>query len=220
MRSFDEIFAIASDRHGGAEAVEAQLSKPLPADELAAVSDDRWLSVLTRCVFQAGFNWKVIEAKWDGFETAFKGFDVGRCAMMDDDWFDALVSDTRIVRNAPKIATVRENAAFLLELRAEGGAGKVLGGWPSQDFIGLLDLLKRRGARLGGMTGQYAMRFAGRDAFILSRDVTARLIAEGVIDKPAGSKGSLRAVQAAFNSWMDQSGRSLNEISRVLAMSL
>ncbi|AVO39269.1 DNA-3-methyladenine glycosylase I [Pukyongiella litopenaei] len=220
MRSFDEIHQIAADRHGGPTALEAQLSRPRDATELAALPDDRWLATLTKCVFQAGFNWKVIEAKWDGFETAFDGFDPHRCAFMDDDRFDALLADRRIVRNAAKIATVRDNAAFLLELREDGGAGKVLGGWPSTDFIGLLDLLRTRGARLGGMTGQYAMRFSGRDSFILSRDVTARLIAEGVIDKPAGSKSSMRAVQGAFNTWMDQSGRSLTEISRVLAMSL
>lgn len=220
MRSFDDIFAIAAGRQGGAQALEATLPHPKSPDDLARVPEDRWLATLTKCIFQAGFNWKVIDAKWDGFEAAFDGFDVGRCAFMDDAKFDALLADTRIVRNGTKIATIRDNAAFLLELRDQGGAGKVLGGWPSSDFIGLLDLLKTRGARLGGATGQYAMRFAGRDGLILSRDVTARLIAEGVIDKPAGSKSSMRAVQAAFNIWMEQSGRSLTEVSRVLAMSL
>ena len=220
MRQFDEIFDIAAGRHGGTAALEAKLTRPLPPEELAQIPEDRWLSTITKCVFQAGFNWKVIENKWDGFETAFHGFDLGRCAFMDDEMFDALLTDTRIVRNGAKIATVRDNAAFLMELREKGGAGIVLGGWPSTDYIGLLDLLKREGARLGGMSGQYAMRFAGRDSFILSRDVTARLIAEGVIDKPAGSKTSMRAVQDAFNNWMDQSGRSLTEISRVLAMSV
>ena len=220
MRGFDEIFGIAASRHGGAEALEAKLSKPLTADALADVPDDRWLSVMTKCVFQSGFNWKVIEAKWDGFEAAFDGFAPGACAFLEGDRLDALMSDTRIVRHGAKIASVRDNAAFLLELRQEGGAGKVLGGWPSTEFVGLLELLKTRGSRLGGNTGQYAMRFAGRDAFILSRDVTARLIAEGVIDKAPGSKRAMAAVQAAFNAWMDQSGRSLTEVSRVLAMSL
>ena len=84
----------------------------------------------------------------------------------------------------------------------------------------LLDLLKTDGARLGGATAMHAMRFMGRDGFILSGDVTMRLIAEGVIDKAAGSKSSMRAVQSAFNEWMDQSGRSLTEISRILAMSV
>ncbi|UUV05144.1 DNA-3-methyladenine glycosylase I [Ruegeria sp. YS9] len=220
MRSFEEIFDIAASRHGGVEAFEAQLTKPKSHEELAAMPEDRWLSIITKCVFQAGFNWKVIENKWEGFEAAFDGFDVGRCAFMDDEKFDSLLQDTRIVRNGTKIAAVRDNAAFLLELRDEGGAGQVLGGWPSDDYVSLLAMLAKRGSRLGGASAQYAMRFAGRDSFILSRDVTARLIAEGVIDKPATSKKAMAAVQRAFNSWMDQSGRSLTEISRVLAMSL
>ena len=220
MRNFDEIFDIAAERHGGPDALEEKLGKPKNPAELADMREDRWLSIITKCVFQAGFNWKVIEAKWDGFETAFDGFDVGRCAFMDDEKFDSLLQDTRIVRNGTKIATVRDNAVFLLELREEGGAGKVLGGWPSTDYIGLLAMLAKRGSRLGGASAQYAMRFAGRDSFILSQDVTARLIAEGVVDKAPTSKKAMAAVQQAFNIWMDQSNRSLTEISRVLAMSL
>ncbi|MDQ2091583.1 DNA-3-methyladenine glycosylase I [Marimonas arenosa] len=220
MRSFAEIFAIAADRHGGTDALAALLSKPLPPEELAKIPDDRWLSQVTKCIFQAGFNWKVVEAKWAEFEQAFQGFDVARCAFMDDDRIDALLSDTAIIRNGAKIAAVRDNAAFLLALRDQGGAGVILGGWPATDFVGLLDLLKREGSRLGGTTGQYAMRFMRRDGFILSRDVTARLIAEGVIDKPVGSKSAMAAVQKAFNNWMQQSGRSLTEISQTLARSV
>ena len=220
MRSYDEIFDIAANRHGGYDALEATFTKPLPPQDLAQIPEHRWLSQITKCVFQAGFNWKVIEAKWDGFEDAFMGFDPGKCAFMDDATFDALLTNPAIVRNGTKIATVRENAAFLLSLRDAGGAGKVLGGWPSDDFIGLLERLKHDGARLGGSTAQYAMRFIGRDAFILSQDVTARLIAEAVIDKPATSKTALKAVQGAFNSWMAQSGRSLNEVSQTLARSV
>ena len=220
MRSFDEIFEIAADRKGGAEALEAQLTKPKSANELAAISDDRWLAQFSKSIFQAGFNWQVIENKWPGFETAFDGFDVGRCAFMDDDKFDALVRDKTIVRNPKKIATVRDNAVFLLELREDGGAGKVFGDWPSTEYAGLLEMLKKRGSHLGGNAGQYAMRFMGRDSFIMSRDVVARLVAEGVVDKQPTSKTAMKAVQGAFNTWMEQTGRSLTEISRVLAMSV
>ncbi|MEL6794888.1 MAG: 3-methyladenine DNA glycosylase, partial [Pseudomonadota bacterium] len=75
MRSFDQIFDIAAERHGGAEALDAKLDPPPPIAEVAAQPDDRWLSMMTRAIFQAGFSWKVIEAKWDGFEAAFEGFD-------------------------------------------------------------------------------------------------------------------------------------------------
>ncbi len=220
MRSFDEIFAISADRHGGPEALEAKLDPPLSPEDLEKIPDDRWLSRFSKHVFSAGFNWKVIDNKWPGFEEAFHGFDIGKCAMMDDVWFDQLIQDTRIVRHGAKIQSVRDNAAFLQELAAEhGSAAKCFAHWPKEDFVGLLEMLKKRGTRLGGNTGSYALRFMGLDSFIISRDVTARLIAEGVIEKPPTSKGAMAKVQAAFSEWRAQSGRSLTEISRVLAMS-
>lgn len=221
MRTFDEIFAIAAARKGGEAALDAMLSKPLPAAELAAIPDDRWLSMMAKCLFQAGFHWKVIEAKWPGFETAFEGFEPPRLAFYGDEEIDRLVSDKAIVRNGAKIMAVIENARFLTDLAAEhGSAGKLFATWPEDDFIGLMDLLAKRGSRLGGATGQRVMRWMGKSSFILSQDVCARLIAEGVVAKPPTSKRDLAAVQAAFNSWRAQSGRSLTEISRVLSMSV
>lgn len=219
MRSIQDIYDISA-RRKGEDALQAMLSPATSADDLAKIPEDRWLAQLTKCVFQAGFNWKVIEAKWPGFEAALKGFDVGACAFMDDDWFDSLLSDTRVVRNGAKLATVRDNAAMLMNMRDQGGAGAVIGGWPSTDFTGLLDMLKRDGSRLGGTTAQYAMRFMGRDCWIMSSDVIARLMAEGVIDKAPTSKKGQRAVQDAFNTWMDQSDYGLTQISRILATSL
>lgn len=218
MRSFDAIYAIAAERKG-MDALEASLSKPKPPKELAAIPEDCWLSQMSRSIFQAGFNWKVVDNMWPGFEEAFKGFDPNPCAFMPDDWFDELVSDRRIVRHGPKIRAVQANAQFICDLREEGGIGKIIADWPSDDYAGLLEMLKKRGTRLGGMTGTYILRFMGCDSYILSRDVTARLIAEGVIDTPPTSKSAKKAVQQAFNTWVLQSDRSLTEISRVLAQS-
>ena len=50
--------------------------------------------------------------------------------------------------------------------------------------------------------------------------VGARLQAEGVIAGAAGSARSMAAIQAAFNRWQAESGRSFNEIGRVLARSI
>lgn len=221
MRRFAEIWDIAAERKGGDAALEEMLSKPKTPDELAAIPDDRWLAMMTRFIFNAGFNWKVVDAMWPGFEAAFDGFDVGRTAMLHGEDFDRLIADTRIVRHGPKIHAVQENAVFLQELAAEGGSvGRVIGDWPSSDYIGLLAMLKKRGTRLGGTTAQYMLRSAGKDSFILGGDVVARLVAEGVVDKAPTSQKALRAVQDAFNTWSEESGRSLTEISRVLAMSL
>lgn len=222
MQSFDEIFALAAQRHDGAEAVEAILAGMMPKsrEELAAIPDDRWLSAFSKSVFQAGFSWKVIEAKWAGFEEAFWHFDPARCAMMSDDDLDRLLADTRIVRNAAKIISVRDNAVMLRALAEEhGSAAEALAAWPVADHVGLIDLLKRRGSRLGGTTGQYALRFSGRDGFILSASVIAALVREKVVDRAVFSRQALSQVQAAFNGWVRESGRPMMQVSRVLALS-
>jgi 3-methyladenine DNA glycosylase Tag len=224
-RSFDEIFALAAARKGGAEAFEATLPKPKSPAEVAAIPDDRWLATMTRAVFQAGFSWKVIESKWPGFEAAFWGFDPGRCSMMSDEDFDRLVQDRSIVRNGAKIRSVAENATFLRELAAENGPGhgsaaKAFANWPPEDFAGLLTMVKKRGSRLGGTSGQYFLRTMGVDGFVLSRDVVRALIREGVVDREPTSQRDLAKVQAAFDHWRAESGRPMAQISRTLACSI
>lgn len=221
MRSFDEIFLLSAERKYGVASLNEMLEPPKKQDELLSISDDRWLSSMAKAIFQAGFNWKVVERMWPGFEEAFHQFDIAACAMLNDDDFGDLVSNKKIVRHGTKIRSVHENAIFLNELaRESGSAARVFAEWPATDYVGLLEMLKKRGSRLGGTTGQYFLRDMDRDGFILSRDVVARLIAEGVIEKSPTSKAAMKSVQEAFNIWMEQSGRSLKEISRVLAMSI
>lgn len=219
MKTFAQIREMAVDRKG-AEAIDA-IAAPQPDIPLEKLTDDRLLSEFSKRVFQAGFNWKVVENKWGGFETAFHGFDIGRNAMMSEDDFDAHLKNTDIVRHATKILSVRDNAIFLSDLAKEhGSAVRYITSWPPDDIIGLFDLLKKRGARLGGMTGQYALRFIGMDTFILSSSVTKALNVAGVIDGAATSKSAMAKAQAAFNAWHDESGESYVRISRTLAMSV
>ncbi len=221
MNRFDEIYGIAAGRQGGKEALDAKLGDPKTRQQLAAIPDDRWLSCMTKCIFQAGFNWKVVDSMWPGFEAAFQGFDLDHCTFLHDEDFDRLVSDKRIVRHGTKIRSVQQNAVFLGELAQDhNSAAEVFAHWPPDDYVGLLATLKKRGSRLGGNTGQYFLRFMGVDGFILSRDVVARLMVEEIIDKAPTSQKAMKAVQDAFNTWQDQTGLSLTQISRVLAMSI
>jgi 3-methyladenine DNA glycosylase Tag len=222
MRRFSEIYAVAAERKGGKSALEALIAEHAPKSraELAAVPDDRWLAQMTKCVFQAGFNWRVIENKWTGFETAFHGFAPQINAAMSDEEFDDHLKDTRIIRNAQKILSVRANALFLVDLaREHGSAATFFAEWPDTDFAGLLEVMKKRASRLSGETAMRLFRFMGKPSFITSRDVSAAMIAAGVIDKPPSGKKDLQAVQDAFNVWAKESGRDLSSMSRVLALS-
>ncbi|MEM7044802.1 MAG: DNA-3-methyladenine glycosylase I [Pseudomonadota bacterium] len=218
---FETLYQMAAGRKGGSDAFEATLQAPASPDALAAITDDRWLSAMSKAVFRAGFNWKVVESKWPRFEDVFEGFDIGRMSMMSDDDLDRYLRTDGIIRHGKKILSIRDNAAFLRGLAAEhGGAGKAIGGWPKEDFAGLLWMLKRQASRLGGTTAMYCLRGMGVDSYVLSRDVVRALIREGVIEKEPTSKRDLDRVQAAFNQWSAESGRPLNHISRVLACSI
>jgi 3-methyladenine DNA glycosylase Tag len=222
MRSFAEIYAEAAERKGGEAALEALVSehKSKSQAELAAIPDHLWLAQMTKSVFQAGFSWKVIETKWPGFERAFHGFAPPVNATMSDEAFDAHLKDTSIIRNARKILSVRDNATFLCDLAADhGSAAAFFAAWPDDDFVGLLEVMKKRAARLSGETAMRLFRHMGKPSFITSRDVTAALIGAGVIDKPPTGRKDLQAVQDAFNAWSRETGRDLTALSRTLALS-
>ena len=223
MTPFADIRKRAEDLNGGSSGLAKRLEGFLvkTPEEIAEMGDDRILSELSLRVFQSGFNWSVVAKKWPDFETAFEGFDITRNVFLSDDDFDDHMRNTGIVRHAKKILSIRDNAVFLSDLAKEhGSAAAFFGHWPSEDHVGLLAVMKKRGARLGGATGQYALRFLGKESFILSGDVTTALISAGVIDKPATSKTALNAVQAAFNAWKEETGENLTRLSRIMAMSV
>jgi len=219
---FKVIRARAEKRKGGARTLESLLPQLTTAQSLTRLADDRVLAEMTRRVFCAGFAWNVIEAKWKGFEEAFLGFRPADLVFKPDEFWEALMSDTRIVRNGAKIMSVRDNASFVQEIAKEHGSfGRFLRQWPSSDEVGLLELLARRGSRLGGNTGQMFLRFVGWDGFVTSKDVVACLRDAGLdIAEQVKSKRDLAKVQAQFNAWAKETGLAYVQLSRICAMSI
>lgn len=224
LTPFEKIIKLAEERKGGKVALEKLLAshKPLSAKQLAKIADDRYLSMMTRCIFQAGFNWKVVDNKWPGFEEAFHGFNPKGLAHMAPDTWDKYLDDKRVIRNGIKIRSVLDNAHFVWAAAEEHGSfGKVLAHWPANDQIGLMTWLKKEGSRLGGSTASYFIRFTGKDGFILSNDVVARLRASGVEikDSPSSNK-QLALAQEAFNRWHEETGLPYTHLSRIAGMSI
>jgi 3-methyladenine DNA glycosylase Tag len=222
MTPFKTIRARAAKRKGGERALAQLLPAMTPRAALARLKDDRVLAEMTKRIFSAGFVWSVIENKWDGFEKAFLGFDPKRLLAQPDEFWERLASDARIVRNGQKIMAVRHNARFIADIAAEHGSfGKFLAAWPAGDQIGLLEVLSKRGARLGGMTGQYLLRFLGMDTFVTSRDMVLCLRDAGLdIAESPTAKKDLRKIQDQMNAWAKDSGLPLVHVSRICAMSI
>lgn len=218
---FKHFLELAHQRKGGVSAVNALLPHLASRAELEAQSDDRYLAAITKCVFRAGFVWRVIEQKWPGFEEAFSGFVPVYWQQVPPERLEALAKDARIVRNMQKIATVPRNAFMVVEASEEhGGFGSFLANWPADDQVGLLLWLKRNGARLGGASAQYFLRMVGWDGFILSSDVVAALQNHNLMDATPGTQKALKQAQQVFNQWHAETGLPYAHLSKILSLTL
>ncbi len=221
MASFAPILKKATKRAGGSAALEEMLPEPSAARKIKSVSDDRYLSQMSLRVFQAGLKHSMVAAKWPSFEEVFFAFAPKRVRSMNDEQLESLMGDARIVRHWGKIKSVRHNAAAMCDLSDEFGSfGDWLAEWPETDIAGLWADLTKRFAQLGGGSGPYFLRAVGKDTFMLTPDVVRAINEMGVAQGKIAGKRDRAAVQEAFNGWMDETGRPLCQLSRILALSV
>ena len=194
---------------------------PAAADDLRAVADDRYLSLMSLRVFRAGLKHAMVDARWPAFEEVFHGFAPRRVWSMSDEELERLMNETRIIRHWGKIKATRRNAAAMVRVIDEfGGFGVYLADWPGDDIMGLWADLAKRFSQLGGNSAPYFLRMAGKDSFLLTGDVVRALIEARVIAKKPTTREARAATGDAFNGWAAESGRPLCQISRILALSV
>jgi DNA-3-methyladenine glycosylase I len=218
---YDWLYATARARFASDAALEDFLPRAKTPAELAAVGDDRYLSLMTRRVFRAGMTHAVVDGRWPAFEEALWGFVPEKMVLLSPEQIEKFASDKRLIRHMTKMRTIPLNAQFLLDIRREHGSfGQFLAAWPGADIIGLWRLLARRGARLGGNSAPGFLRMAGKDTFLLTSDVVARLVASGVVTGTPTARADLARVQDEFNRLQQLSGRPLCQLSALLALTI
>ena len=219
---FDEILNIAISATGSREILSERLPRPLSSSNLQEIKDDRFLSMISRCIFRAGFVWKVVDKKWPNFEKTFLNFNPLAVAYLSDDRLEEIATDKSIIRNFTKILATRTNAAYVIEKQYEYGSfSKYIADWPEHKIVNLWFEMKRDGSRLGGMTGPMILRSMGKDTFLPTTDVIDALTKYGFVKTHSnGSKKDLERVQEIFNLLREESNLSLSQISKVLALSV
>jgi 3-methyladenine DNA glycosylase Tag len=85
-------------------------------------TDDEYFERMTRTLFQAGLNWKVIDTKWPNFLKAFNNFSIKKIAKFGDTQIARLMNDQGIVRNEAKIRSTIYNAQQAALLEKEFGS--------------------------------------------------------------------------------------------------
>ncbi|MDD2046340.1 DNA-3-methyladenine glycosylase I [Pseudomonas putida] len=218
MRDYQWLHEYCLNRFGSAAALEAHLPQAKSAEQLRAISADRYLSTLALRVFRAGLKHSLVDAKWPAFEEVFFGFDPHKVVLMGAEHLERLMQDTRIIRHLGKLKSVPRNAQMILDVEKEKGSfGALIADWPVTDIVGLWKYLAKHGNQLGGLSAPRFLRMVGKDTFIPTDDMSAALIAQDIIDKPPTSQRDLALVQAAFNRWHAESGRPLCQLSVMLA---
>ncbi len=221
LESFDCIYARACERKGGEAQLNALLPESLTSAEITQYQDSELLSAMSKQVFQSGFVWRVVENKWSAYEQAFFGFEPHKVLMLSPEQIQQRASDPKLIRHQKKTQAIVDNALMTLDIAKEHGSlAQYIANWPGEEITGLWQVLKKRGARLGGNTGPYFLRGIGKDTFLLTNDIQGYFKAHNLLDAGINSQTGLRQVQAIFNTWQQESGRSLAEISRILACSV
>jgi 3-methyladenine DNA glycosylase Tag len=123
-----------------------------PPPQITPKSPDDYLEQLSKPVFQAGINWRVVNAKWPGIKKGFHDFKIERVARMSDREIDTLMKDESVIRARPKLNAVVHNANALLELERAGGIKKHLRSF--DDYEELAADLKKR-FKFVGDSGMY-----------------------------------------------------------------
>ena len=218
---FEAIEERARERLGGMQALAGRLPKAKSAEELGAVGDDRYLSLMSLRIFRAGLKHSLVDARWPAFEEVFMGFVPARVVALSDEELEALLGDQRLIRHWGKLKSVRANAAAISRLAGEaGGMGSWLAGWPREDTIGLWQELAKRFAQLGGNSGPYFLRMVGKDTFLLTDSVVKALNHWDAFAGTPKSKADRQRVQEAFNAWHRATSRPFCQLSMILAASV
>ncbi|MCL1125502.1 DNA-3-methyladenine glycosylase I [Shewanella surugensis] len=221
IESFSSVYQRACDRKGGEIGLEGLLTSVKTTVEIEQIPDDRLLSALSKKVFQSGFIWRIVELKWPAYEQAFFDFEPSKVLMLSPEQLQARASDPALIRHQKKTQAIYENAHMINDIKIEYGSfSRLISAWPEDDIIGLWAQLKLQGTRLGGNTGPYFLRVIGKSTFLLTNDIKGYFKSHKLIDYGFTSKSGLKQVQAVFNHWQQESGRSLTDLSRILALSV
>ena len=127
--------------------------------------DSAYFENLTRCIFQAGLNWKMIANKWPGFTEAFAGFDVEKVAGFGDEDVDRLMADKGIVRNRRKILATIGNSREFRRIAGEHGSFKkwFTGLDKSDNYAEVMKELMKTFSHVGKSTANIFIHAVGED---------------------------------------------------------
>jgi 3-methyladenine DNA glycosylase Tag len=133
---------------------------PMPRPD----NDDGYFEHMSKAVFLAGLNWRVIEKKWPDIKRLFANFSIDSVAQFNDDDIDRLLKDDGMIRSAKKITAVVTNAQTIHKVEQEFGSfANYLQTVKTKSEDALLKDLHKRFAFLGESTAMIFLFSVGEE---------------------------------------------------------
>jgi hypothetical protein len=92
MLDFEPILSQALLRKGE-HGLESWITESLSDEKFKQTPNDRILATMTKCIFQAGFVWRVIEKKWPAFEKTFFNFEPQSMVLLSPEQYSSKSSE-------------------------------------------------------------------------------------------------------------------------------
>jgi len=128
-------------------------------------TDHEYFERMSRVILVSGLNWQTLEKKWLGIKKAFANFDINRVARFQEPEIEALMANSDVIRNLPKIRAIVANAAEFQVIAKEHGsfASYLTQLRQSSGESGLRDVVSKRFAFLGKSTTIIFLFSVGED---------------------------------------------------------
>jgi DNA-3-methyladenine glycosylase I len=115
--------------------------------------DNGYFEQMSKSVFLAGLNWRVIDKKWPDIKRLCANFSIDVVAQFSDEDIDRLLKDEGMIRSAKKITAVIANAQTMQKVEREFGSfARYLQAVKAKSEDALLKDLHTRFAFLGEST--------------------------------------------------------------------
>lgn len=128
-------------------------------------NDDAYFETMSRVIFLAGLNWRMIDRKWPNFKEAFMNFSIDKVAKFGEKDIQRLVSNTGIVRNRAKILAVINNAKQFQRTKEEYGSFErfIDSLDKSENYAFVIKELGKQFSRIGSSSARIFLYSVGED---------------------------------------------------------
>lgn len=123
-----------------------------------------YFEILSKAVFNAGFSYRVVDAKWEGIKDVFEDFEPKLVSNWTIDEITSALESPKIIRNSKKVKAIVFNAKIFLEIIKEQGSFKnYLSSFEDKLYEEKLKILSKKFKWLGPTGSHFFLWSVGED---------------------------------------------------------